>query len=174
MPTVVGCRVMVVFVVFVDRLSTVRDRQKGAVDLSRPQSAGVVVAGRVKIRISHSPVLTPGQIPWGYDASLTQRFSGSLNGTTSTNSMISFLGAAAYVVVPGDVQWVRLGPYERSGGPCPGPPILCFWYFLTLIQDFFAFEKWNRRLLFFDGHGRGAGHLPPGTVPGADTAARAR
>jgi len=50
LPTVVGCRVTVVFV---DRLSTVRERQKGAVDLSRPQSAGVVVAGRVEMRISH-------------------------------------------------------------------------------------------------------------------------
>ena len=86
-------------------------------------------------------VLTPGQIPWGDDASLTQRFSGSPNGTTSTNSMISFLGAAAYVVVPGDVQWVRLGPYERSGGPCPGPPILCFWYFFDSDSRNFCSRK---------------------------------
>ena len=40
--------------------------------------------------------------------------------------MITFLGAAAYVMVPEDVQWARMGPYERSGGSCPKADLFDF------------------------------------------------
>ena len=32
--------------------------------------------------------------------------------------MMSFLGAVSYVEAAEDVQWTRMGPYKRSGGPC--------------------------------------------------------
>ena len=82
--------------------------------------------------------------------------------------MISFLGAAAYVVVPRDVlyngfAWV---PVRGAVAHAPDRQSCVFGIFLTLIQETFAVEKWNRRLLFYDGHGRGAGTSHLGPFPG--------
>ena len=80
--------------------------------------------------------------------------------------MISFLGAAAYVVVPGDVQWARLGPYERSGDPCPQSLSFDLGFFWTPIQQDFCSRKMESKALFFDGYGRGGGTSHLGPFPG--------
>jgi len=62
--------------------------------------------------------------------------------------MMSFLGAASHVVVPGDVQWAHMGPYERGGGPCQIADLFDFGSFLTQILNL-AVEKWIRRASFW-------------------------
>ena len=80
----------------------------------KPTTFATVQVGGVT-KYANLSSLTPGHFAFGDDASLTQSFPA----LPVVERLQTALGAAACVVVPGDVQWACMGPHERSGGPCP-------------------------------------------------------